>query len=139
MPGRKVTLREMQPSDSATIRNLIADPSGFMTTHFLIDAYTAITAGTEERTIGVVAECEAYDGLIGMSTLRFGKGQYNGQLLPFAGLDNLQVEKEFRGQGLGGQLVDWCVRRAREEYGEECVLFAGTTTDNQASRASLKR
>jgi GNAT superfamily N-acetyltransferase len=129
----------MQPFDSATIGNLIADPSGFMTTHFLIDAYTAITAGTEERTIGVVAECEAHPGLIGMSTLRFGQGQYNGHLLPFAGLDNLQVQKEFRGQGVGRQLVDWCVSRAREEYGEACVRLSGTTTDNQASRALLKR
>ena len=139
MLGGKITLRKMLPADSAAIRDLIADPNGFLTTHFLIDAYTAITAGTEDRTIGVVAECEGYNGLIGMSTLRFGKGQFNGQLLPFAGLDNLQVEKEFRGQGLGGQLIDWCVKRAREEYGDECVLFSGTTTDNQASRATLKR
>jgi GNAT superfamily N-acetyltransferase len=137
--GSKVTLREMQPSDSVMIGKLIADPSGFMTTRFLIEPYTAITAGTEDRTIGVIAEAEKYAGLIGMSTLRFSKGQYNGQLLPFAGLDNLQVEKDFRGQGLGRQLVDWCVRRVREEYGEECMLFSGTTTDNQASRASLKR
>jgi GNAT superfamily N-acetyltransferase len=135
----QITLRAMQPSDGVAVGKLMADPGGFITTHFLIEAYTAIMAGSEDRTIGVVAECEGYDGLIGMSTLRFGQGQYNGQLLPFAGLDSLQVEREFRGQGLGRQLVEWCVRRARAEYGDACVLFSGTTTDNQASRATLKK
>jgi GNAT superfamily N-acetyltransferase len=129
----------MLPADSAAIGDLIADPDGFMTTYFLIDAYTAITAGTEDRTIGVVADCEGYEGLIGMSTLRFSTGQFNGQLLPLAGLDSLQVEKEFRGQGLGRQLIDWCVRQAREEYGDECVFLSGTSTDNHASQATLKR
>jgi GNAT superfamily N-acetyltransferase len=135
----KIKLREILPSDSTAIGRLIADPNGFITTNFLIDEYTAITAGTEDRTIGVVAEREGHNGLIGMSTVRFGKGQYNGKLLPFAGLDSLQVEKEFRGQGLASRLVDWCVARTQEEYGDECILLSGTTVDNHASRATLKR
>ena len=139
MVDSKIKLREMLPSDSTAIRTLIADPNGFMTTNFLIDEYTAITDGTEDQTIGVVAQCDGHDGLIGMSTVRFGKLQYNGKLLPFAGLDSLHVEKEFRGQGLGGQLVEWCINRTREEYGDECVFFSGTTTDNHASQATLKR
>lgn len=138
MPGSQITLREMQPSDSAAVSKLIADPYGFITTHFLIDAYTAITAGTEDRTSGVVAECEGYEGLVGMSTVRFGQGLYNGQLLPFAGLDSLQVEQAFRGQGVGRQLVEWCLNRTRAEYGAACARFSGTTTDNHASRATLK-
>lgn len=139
MSESDITLREMLPADSAAVERLIADPGGMMTTHFLIDAYTAITAGTEDRTVGVVAEKEGRAGLVGMSTVRFGRVQYNGQLLPAAGLDSLQVERELRGQGLGRRLVDWCVQRAREEYGETCVLYAGTSTDNHASRATLKR
>ena len=139
MADSNIELREMLPADSTAIGRLIADPNGFMTTNFLIDEYTAITAGTEDRTIGVVAERDGQDGLIGMSTVRFGKGQYNGKLLPFAGLDNLQVEKKFRGQGVGRQLVDWCVKRVRAEYDSKCVFFSGTTTDNDASRATLKR
>jgi GNAT superfamily N-acetyltransferase len=139
MPNTTITLREMQPSDSAAIKTLLGDSSGFMTTHFLIDAYTAMTASTEGRTIGVVAEGVGYPGLIGMTTLRFGQGQYNGQALPFIALDNLQVEKAFRGQGIGKQLVEWCLRRVREEYGDNCVYLSGTTTDNHASRATLKR
>lgn len=139
MPGNPITLREMQPADSAAIKALIGDSSGFMTTHFLIDAYAATTASAEGRTIGVVAEGPGFEGLIGMTTLCFSQRYYNGRLLPSARLDSLQVEKSFRGQGIGKQLVEWCLERVREEYGNECVLFSATTTDNHTSRATLKR
>ena len=73
MPTHTFRPRELRPSDSAAVSDLIADSGGDVTTHFLIDAYTAITAGTDERAIGVVAECSGYDGLVGMATARFGR------------------------------------------------------------------
>lgn len=54
MPAHNFTLREMQPSDSAAVASLVAGFAGDMTTRFLVDAYTAITCGTEYTTVGVV-------------------------------------------------------------------------------------
>jgi hypothetical protein len=55
----------MQPSDSAAAAKLISDFDGDMTTRFLVDAYTAITSGTEDPTLGVVVERAGQDGLKG--------------------------------------------------------------------------
>ena len=135
MSEHSFSLRTAQPADSAAIAALITELDGDVTTRFLIDAYTAITSGTDERTCIVVAECEGNDGLVGMGTVRFGSVQYNGQVLPFAGLDGLKVRAPFRGQGLGRKLAEWRVEQARQAYGEECVVITGLLRSNHASRA----
>lgn len=135
MPEHTFTLRAMQPTDSAAVAALITDFDGDLTTRYVVDTYTAITDGTEDRTIGVVAECSGYDGLVGMGTVRFGSGQYNGQVLPLAGLDGLKVHPGFRGQGLGRQLAEWRIQQIRAAQGDACVIFTGMLRDNHASRA----
>ena len=80
MSNQNFTLRAMQPSDSLEITNLNTDLGGDLTTRFLIDPYTSITAGTEYRTTGVVVETAGYEGLVGMGTARFSMVQYNGQM-----------------------------------------------------------
>ncbi|GIK37777.1 MAG: hypothetical protein BroJett011_16100 [Chloroflexota bacterium] len=139
MSSSKFALREMQPADSRAVADLTAVSDGLLTTQFLIDAYLAITEGSEHRTVGVVAECEGYDGLAGMGTVRFGLGQFNGRLLPLAGLDNLKVREDFRGQGLGRQLAEWRVKRARAEFGGDGVILTGMLKDNHSSRAVAKK
>jgi predicted N-acetyltransferase YhbS len=139
MSRSKFTVREMQPADSRAVADLTAVSDGLLTTHFLIDAYLTITEGSEHRTVGVVAESEGYDGLVGMGTVRFGLGQFNGQLLPLAGLDNLKVREEFRGQGLGRQLAEWRVKRARAEFGGDGVIITGMLKDNYSSRAVARK
>jgi GNAT superfamily N-acetyltransferase len=129
----------MRPSDSAAIESLIQVSDGLLTTHFLIDAYVAISQGTEYRTLGVVVEGEGYDGLVGMGTVRFSAGHFNGELRPLAVLDNLKVREEFRGQGLGRQLAEWRVSRARAEFGDDGVIITGMLKDNHASRAVAKK
>ncbi len=129
----------MQPSDSPEIVNLNTDLGGDLTTRFLIDPYTAITAGTEYRTIGVVVETAGYEGLVGMGTARLSRVQYNGQMLPLAFLDNLKVRAEFSGQGLGYQIADWSIERAREMSGEKCIIATGMLQDNHASRGVAKK
>lgn len=135
MSEHSFSLRTAQPADSAAITSLITDSDGDMTTRFVIDPYTAITSGTDEQTLIVVAECEGYDGLVGMGTVRFGSVQYHGQVLPFAGLDGLKVKAEFRRHGLGRKLAEWRIEQARQAYGEDCVLITGLLRSNQASRA----
>ena len=135
MATQKFNLRELQPSDSPALVKLITEFGGDLTTHFQVDPYSAITSGTEFRTRGVVVECEDYDGLVGMGTVRFSTVQFNDEVLPLAFLDGLKVKEEFRGKGLGYQIANWRVQKAREEYGEQCVISTGMLHDNHASHA----
>lgn len=139
MPEHKLSLRAMLPSDSAAVADLIADFDGDITTRFLIDAYTAITAGSEYRTLGVVAEGAGVDGLVGMGTVRFSTVQFNDRVLPLAFLDGLKVRREFRGKGLGHELASWRVQQAREAYGEDCVIATGMLQENLASRGVARK
>lgn len=135
MGTQRFTLRELQPSDGPALVKLLTEFGDDLTTRFLVDPYRAIISGTENRTRGVVVECAGYDGLIGMGTVRFSRVQFNDQVLPLAFLDGLKVQKEFRGNGLGYQIASWRVQRAREEYGDECVIGTGMLHDNHASHA----
>jgi GNAT superfamily N-acetyltransferase len=131
----KFTLREMLPSDSESVNRLISSFEGDMITRFLVDTYAAIVSGTKYETIGVVVEATDHPGLIGMGTLRFGTVQFNGSVLPLAFLDGLKVHPDFRKQGLGYQIANWRVQRARERYGDNCVIGTGMAVENLASRA----
>ena len=135
MSKPKFTLRELQPSDSLALTKLLTEFDGDMTTRFQVDPYTAIIYGTEYRTKGVVVETAGYDGFVGMGTVRFGKVQFNGSVLPFAFLDGLKVQKEFRGNGLGFQIASWRIQQARHEFGDDCVIGTGMLHDNHASYA----
>ena len=135
MSNYKFTLRELQPADSPALSKLINEFGGDLTTRFLVDPYLAIISGTEFRTRAVVVECAGYDGLVGMGTVRFSKVQYNNEVLPLAFLDGLKVQKEFRGNGLGYQIASWRIQKAREEFGDQCVIGTGMLHDNHASHA----
>jgi len=137
--NHRFKLRAMKPSDSASVANLITGFDGDMTTRFLLDPYTAITSGTEYPTLGVVVECAGHDGFVGMGTVRFNKVQYNGEILPHAFLDGLKVHKNFRGQGLGYQIANWRIQRAKEAYGDKCVIATGMLQENLASYAVAKK
>jgi len=135
MSNPKSTLREWQPSDNLALTKLLTEFDGDMTTRFQVDPYTAIISGTEYRTKGVVVETEGYDGFVGMGTVRFGRVQFNGSVLPFAFLDGLKVQKDFRGNGLGFQIANWRIQQARNEFGDDCVIGTGMLHDNHASKA----
>ena len=137
--NNKFKLRAMQLSDSYAVASLITDFEGGMTTRFLVDAYAAITSGTEYLTLGVVVECAGYDGFVGMGTVRFNKVQYNGEILPHAFLDGLNVHKDFRRQGLGYEIAKWRIQQAKETYGDKCVIATGMLQENIASYAVAKK
>ena len=106
-------LREMQPADSAAVSKLVTEMTGFMTTHFIVDAYHAMIECADLRTLAAVAEAEGHDGLAGIASVRFGECQFNGEVLPFAFLDSLKVDERFRRQGLG--VAATRITAAREE------------------------
>ena len=135
----KFKLRAMQPSDSKAVSNLITEFDGDMTTRFLVDAYAAITSGTENPTLGVVVECAGYDGFVGMGTVRFNTVQYNGEIVPHAFLDGLKVHNDFRRQGLGYKIAKWRIQQATETYGDKCVIATGMLQENIASYAVAKK
>jgi hypothetical protein len=135
----KFKLREMEPADSAAVTRLITEFDGDLTTQFLVDAYTAITSGTENCTVGVVVECAGVEGLVGMGTLRVSQVQYNDEILPLVFLDGLKVHHKFRGHGLGYQIANWRIQRAREAYGDQCVIATGMLQNNRASYAVAKK
>ena len=139
MGTQKFNLRELQSSDSPALVKLITEFDGDLTTRFQVDPYGAIIFGTENRTRGVVVECEGYDGLVGMGTVRFSKVQFNDEVLPLAFLDGLKVQEEFRGQGLGYQIALWRIQKAREELGDQGVIGTGMLYDNHASHAVARK
>jgi hypothetical protein len=135
MVDPKFSLRAIQPSDSPALTRLITEFDGDLTTRFQVDPYRAISFGTEFRTLGVGVECSAVDGFVGMGTVRFGKAQFNGEVLPFAFLDGLKVHEDFRGLGLGYQIASWRIQQVKEVYGDQCVIATGMLYDNYASHA----
>ena len=133
-------IRSMQPSDSQAITALmLEDENSFMSTHFLLDAFTVMTQSDLQLTIGLVAEVAGHQGLAGLATASFGQVQFEGQVLPFASLDSWQVSLQFRQQGLASRLVQATIDAARAEFGPDMVLAAGLSTDNHASRATASK
>jgi len=135
MSNQNFSLRELQPSDSPALIKLLTEFDGGLTTRFQVDPYKAIISGTEHLTKGVVVETAGFDGFVGMGTVRFGKIQFNENILSLAFLDGLKVHKEFRGHGLGYQIASWRIQKAREAFGNDCVIATGMLHDNHASHA----
>ena len=136
---RRFSLRSMQPTDSKRVGDLISGFDGEMLTHFEVDPYTAITSGTRYETLGVLVETPENDQFAGMGTLRFSEVQFNGKIVPLAFLDGLKVNPIFRRQGLGFQIANWRVQKARERFGDECVIGTGMDVNNLASKAVAKK
>lgn len=132
------SLREMQPTDSEELGKIITDTSG-MVTEFVIDPFQAMMIDDQHRNVGVVAEAEGYEGLVGLAIVSFGEMQFEGEILPYAHLSSLKVREDFRKQGLGARLAQWRVERARNEFGEQGVITTGMLSSNLASRNTAKK
>ena len=133
------TLREMQSEDSAGIANLITEPDSDMTSRFVLDAYTVMVKQDTRQTVGVVAETNEFDGLVGLATVTFGTMRFEGEVLPYALLASLKVHEQFRKRGLGSRLARWRIDRAREAFGEQGVIITGMQSTNDASRGTATK
>ena len=139
MTTENFSLREIQPNDSPGLVKLITEFEDDLTTHFQVDPYQAIVYGTENRTTGVVVEGVGESDFIGMGTVRFSAVQFNSDILPLAFLDGLKVRKEFRAKGLGYKIASWRVQKARQEWGDQCVIGTGMLHSNHASHAVAQK
>jgi GNAT superfamily N-acetyltransferase len=135
------TLRPMQPSDGPALRRLMEDDpvSGGMqiTTQFQVDPVQAWRT-LKPNMSGIVAEAPD-SRIVGTATVAFGDAQYNGRVLPWAYLENLKVQHEARGHGVGTALAEWRVQQGRDRFGGEGVISTTTTTDNIASQKTMKK
>lgn len=140
--SQQFALREMQPGDGPALRQLMENdpetPGMAITTRFLVDPYQAWIA-LKPTMIGVVAEAPGVDGLVGSATVAFEDVQFNGRVLPSAFLENLKVHHAYRKQGMGTKLAQWRIDRARERFGGDCIIMTGTSADNTASLATMKK
>jgi GNAT superfamily N-acetyltransferase len=104
-------------------------------TQFLYDPYEVLR-GLHPNMVGVVAEADDHDGLVGMGLVSFGECQYEGEVLPFAYLSSLSVHPSYRRRGIASRLGLWRVEEARRrfrEMGSEGVIFAGIQGGNTGS------
>lgn len=136
------TLRDMLPTDADALQRLMeTDPpkEGMTsTTLFRVDPYTAWKT-LKPNMVGVVAEMPGSSEIAGSATIAFEEVQLNGQVRMAGNLENLKVHHEHRGKGLGTQLAQWRIEKARELYGAECLILTGTSSDNTASQATMKK
>lgn len=136
------TLRAMQPSDGAALQHFMESdpepPTMSLVTRFLVDPYQAWKL-LKPSMIGVVAETSGVEGIVGAASVAFTQIQIGGRLYPAAYLENLKVHHEFRGQGLGTRLAQWRISAARDRFGNNGVILTGTSSDNTASQATMKK
>jgi predicted N-acetyltransferase YhbS len=133
----------MQPADSPAVARLVeSNPhrgEAFdLTTHFLIEPYRAYHL-LRANMLGVVAEPPGTREVVGMATVAFDHYMIEGRRTDVALLGNLKVRHDYRHQGLGTKLAEWRIAAARDLCGDDIVILSGTTTDNMASRATMRK
>ena len=136
------SLRRMAPTDGPAMDALLrAEPptQAFrLTTRYRVDVYQALLAQHPE-VIGVVAESEARDGLVGMATAFFGQVRSDDRAWPSAFLENLKVHHESRRQGIGGALAAWRIDEASRRFDGDGLILTGVESSNVASLATAAR
>lgn len=136
------SLRRLVPEDGAAYATLLAASPDTgrvgVAGRFEIDPYQALMA-VHSDTAGVVAEAPDHPGLVGGGLVRFGAGQWDGQVLPTALLNTLVVHPDFRRQGLASQLAAWRREMARERFGEDGLFWALIQGNNTGSERTARR
>ena len=135
------TLRPMVHADGPALAALgeQTPETGMVSMHsrFERDAYDTLLALRPE-TIGVVAEAADHPGLLGLCLMSFAQCWFEGAIRPSAYLYSLSVHPGYRRRGLASRLTAWLVGTARERYGNDVVIYAGTQPGNVASQRTMQ-
>ncbi len=124
--GSQFSLRELRPEDGPRVGRLMEESpeTGRVGTaiHFEIDPVESFRA-TQGDFIGVVAESPGSDGLVGCCLARFGRCQFEGDIVPHALINSLVVHPAHRRRGIATALVNWLLERCRARLGEEGLIW----------------
>jgi ribosomal protein S18 acetylase RimI-like enzyme len=135
------TLRPMVHADGQALVALgeQTPETGMVSIHsrFERDAYDTLLA-LRPGTIGVVAETADHPGLVGLCSKTFAQCWFEGAIRPSAYLYSLSVHPGYRRRGLASRLTAWLVGTARERYGNDVVIYAGTQPGNVASQRTMQ-
>lgn len=106
--------------------------------HYRLDAYTASTVMYNES-VGIVAEANDGERLVGAGFISFGRCQFEGVLRDYAALKGLVVHPDYRRQGLATELAARRVEYARGHVGENGILVATLQENNEGSFAVARK
>lgn len=139
---REPAVRAIQSTDGAALQALMeTDPpaSGMaITTCFQVDPYRAWTT-LKPGMFGAVAVEVNGAALVGCITAYAEEVQYQGRVRPAVFLENLKVHHAYRGQGLATRLGQWVIDEAQARFGADVLLISGTSQDNTASQATMRK
>ncbi|NGM70734.1 GNAT family N-acetyltransferase [Natronolimnobius sp. AArcel1] len=132
-----VQIRTARPADGEAIGRLFTNSPDegavSFAPRFAYDPYD-VYAGLRPDTTGFVAETD--DGrLAGVGFVSFTEARFDDELRPSALLNALAVHPDFRGQGLAKRIVTQRIEFAREQLGEDCVVFSNIQHGNDPSEA----
>lgn len=103
------------------------------TANYLIDAYRAVQVIHGDMS-GVVATTPDQQRVLGVGLVRYGRCQFEGEVRPFALLNNLIVHPDYRGRGIAAGIENWRLQNVRERLGENAVLLANFQRGNEYPR-----
>jgi len=120
------SLRELKPEDGPRVRRLMEDSpdTGRVSTamRFEIDPVESFKAAQGDF-IGVVAESPGSNNLVGCCLARFGRCQFEGNIVPHALINSLVVHPGHRRRGIATALVNWLLERCRARLGEGGLIW----------------
>ncbi|THE65579.1 GNAT family N-acetyltransferase [Salinadaptatus halalkaliphilus] len=133
----EIRLRTATPADGEAIGTLFTNSPDegavSFAPRFEYDPYE-VYAGLRPETTGFVAETD--DGrLVGVGFVSNTKARFDGEVRPSALLNALAVHPDFRNRGLAKRIVERRIAHAREQLGEDCVVFANIQHGNDPSEA----
>lgn len=132
--------RYMEPVDGEKLSALFdSNPDNgriAITPRYQLDPYQALLI-QHPKMCGILAEVR--DRIVGLGLLRFGICRVEGQLHPYAWLNSLIVDSDYRQQGIGTELALRRVALARERVGEDGLLLTSIQSSNRASLAIAQK
>lgn len=138
----EIRLRQMQPVDSSEFTELVQNSpdTGQMSVsaQYQLDAYQAISL-RYKATIGVVAQANEYDGLVGAGLVSFDKCTFDGSIVNYALFHSLIVHPSYRRRGIAAELTQWRLHCALEKLGEEGLITASIQYGNRGSIATAQK